>query len=106
MYSGTTTSDIPAPIPERKRPRIIMDKWPAKASRLEPRILASAATLITNNLPRLPETGPADKAPRKPPSVNIEETKANSDLDMWMQLGRDELNELLATDFVLQVIAA
>lgn len=32
------------------------------------------------NLPNLVAIGPAESAPKSPPSVNIEDTKANSDL--------------------------
>jgi hypothetical protein len=43
------------------------------------------------------DTEPADNAPSNPPSVRIEDTKANSGSDMLMQGGRVVLNELAAS---------
>ena len=72
---GHTTVAAPAPIPEMKRPALMTNMDGAPASAIGPRNSAAVRIRMASSLPYLLETGPAIKAPTRPPIVKTDWTR-------------------------------
>ncbi len=95
---GTITVDAPAPSPDKKRPIENTAMEPDKASRLAPSTKNRAVRRMASSLPCFEDSGPAKRAPMKPPTTNMEFKAANSVSLIGMHGGsfRSEITTSLA----------
>ena len=101
---GPTTRDEPAPIPDIILPIEITLMLGAKVSNIGPITKNIVVSRIVSSLPYLLQHGPATRAPRRPPSVKMEETTANWSVFIEMHWGRLGWTAELDIDFFAQVM--
>lgn len=76
----------------------------ANAAMMGPSVMGIVFRRIVRRRPRLLDSGPAERAPIRPPRVNIDWTRPNSAGDMCMHCGSEA--DVWRMDLRLQVITS
>src|SRR5271155_1963649 len=87
-YIGQTTVEDPAPIPERKRPSIMISMLFANAEERGPKIKTNVVACMASSRPYLVATGPHMSAPKNPPTVKMDCTRPHWEGLIGIHCGR------------------
>src|SRR5438477_183352 len=103
---GTTTSAAPAPSPETKRPVARAPMLGARASPTGPKVQKMVVSRMVIRRPYRAATGPAQRAPKRPPRVKIEDTRPSCVVFIGIHCGSPASIPLSLIDFRVHVITS
>ena len=96
MYIGTTTVAAPAPMPDSSLPNASKVTDGARAESRPPSVKTTVVRRWGRTRPERVESGPAERAPRRPPRLNMEVTRPKSRVVRGRHVGRlEESRDLL-----------